>query len=398
VLMGTSNHDTTAPGYAPALIVATNLDESWAIYGLGGDDVMQGGNDNDILVGGIGIDAMDGKSGSDTYLVGLGDGFDNFSDTGVSGVDRIVATATGVQIGATQLSGIELISAAGFSGVNLVGSSGVHNTFNLTNVALRGIGEVSTQAGDDTIWTSNDSDAVGGQNYRGGTGHDMFHLGSESTNLLVSSVDNGGFDNFSGNISGDAIMHTLKAENTGTDIGLGTTFSNGVDLITSDGHANVRIVGSNGAHNNWDFSQTELVGIEEIATGAGDDTVVGSAGNDRFVGGIGADSLTGGAGGDTFVLDGIGGIDAILDYQNGGGTTDIIDLTGIFNVAGGTDLIGGGFIDIDTIGTNTLRIDLNGGGDNYTTIATLGYSGSPTAVVFQYLEDGHAQLANVAIS
>ncbi|MBN9243458.1 MAG: VCBS domain-containing protein, partial [Mesorhizobium sp.] len=307
VLMGTAGHDSGPPNNPPALIVTDHLDDSWAIYGgPGGDDVLRGGNANDILAGGVGIDVVDGRDGSDTYLMGAGDGFDVFQDTGTSGTDRIVATGDNVQIGALSIAGIEEISSGGFQHVKLIGSPSIHTTFDLSNVALHGIEEVwmPGTTSNDTIWTSNSSDADGGQNYRGGAGNDTFHLGTQDTNLLVSKND-GGFDSFQGNVVGDGVKHVLKAMDDDTHIGITTTYgnladrSNSVDVITADGHSGVRIVGSDGAHDIWDFSQTQLVDIDGIYTGGGNDSVIGSAGNDTIDGGIGNDVLRGGDGNDT---------------------------------------------------------------------------------------------------
>src|SRR5690606_13190267 len=98
-----------------------------------------------------------------------------------------------------------------------------------------------------------------------------------------------------------------------TVIGIAGTYggTNSVDVITGEGHDNVTIVGSDGSHDVWDFSQTTLIGIAEINTGGGNDTIIGSAGddringgagNDRLAGGLGNDTLIGGTGADTFVF------------------------------------------------------------------------------------------------
>ena len=315
IVPGTANHENGSD--APVLGVP-NAGHAWTMLGLGGDDTLIGGNKDDILIGGAGRDTMDGGKGSDTYLVGPGDGptslGDNFHDSGpAADYDRIVATGAGTQIVVNgSLSGIEEINAAGFTGVNIAGATAAHNTIDLSDTKLVGIGEVRGGGGtsNDTFYTSNLSDAVGGQNYRGGPGNDTFHLGSQDTNLLVGSGDTG-YDSFAGNVVGDGVVHTLKATDDGTDIGIAAAYgnlaghSNSVDVITANGHDHVRIVGSDGEHNVWDFSQTQLVGIEGIYTGGGDDSVVGSAGNDLIDGGTGNDVLRGGTG-DDVIYGGIG--------------------------------------------------------------------------------------------
>src|SRR5690606_21776650 len=111
-----------------------------------------------------------------------------------------------------------------------------------------------------------------------------------------------GFDSFQGNVVGDGAVHRVIAGSDDTVVGLSTIYggTNSVDVIDGNGNQGVTILGSDGAHNNWNFSQTTLTDIAEINTGGGNDTVVGSAGDDRINGGTGNDNLTGGGGADTF--------------------------------------------------------------------------------------------------
>lgn len=118
---------------APALDVASHdpakINEPWAIFGRGGDDVITGGNADDILVGEGGNDVLNGGKGNDTFLVTAStpaDGFDTFN--GGDGYDRIVSTGNGVDIRVAGLSSIEEINAGGFTGVNIAGATGAHNT------------------------------------------------------------------------------------------------------------------------------------------------------------------------------------------------------------------------------------------------------------------------------
>ena len=51
------------------------------IYGLGGNDVLEGGNYNDTLIGGAGDDFLVGGAGNDSYIFNLGDGNDTIFDS-----------------------------------------------------------------------------------------------------------------------------------------------------------------------------------------------------------------------------------------------------------------------------------------------------------------------------
>jgi Ca2+-binding RTX toxin-like protein len=97
-------------------------------------------------------------------------------------------------------------------------------------------------------------------------------------------------------------------------------------------------------------------GNDKLAGGAGDDrlrggwgrdVLVGGADNDRLNGGRGSDRLEGGAGHDTFVLRAGSGADRVLDFVDGPGADDRIDLRAfgltsldqIEKVARGDDLL-----------------------------------------------------------
>jgi Ca2+-binding RTX toxin-like protein len=306
VWIGTSNHDAGTP-FAPELSVpmykASLVNQAWTIFGLGGDDKITGGNKDDILVGGTGRDTMNGGNGSDTYLIGSGDSpttlGDNFADTGTVGYDRILATANGTQIVInTSMSGIEEVNANGFTGVNIAGATGAHNHIDLSSVKLVGIGEVrgGGSTSNDIFDTSNDSDAVGGQAYRGGQGHDTFNLGHQSTRLLVSDADNGGFDSFAGNVFGDSAVHTVFVEGANTQVGIGTSYggANTIDVIDARDATNASLVGSSGVHNDWNLSTTVLKGISVVDVGGGNDTVrtaINADGPITYRGGSGTDTL-----------------------------------------------------------------------------------------------------------
>lgn len=109
---------------------------------------------------------------------------------------------------------------------------------------------------------------------------------------------------------------------------------------------------------------------DQILGAKGIDTIDGKAGNDYIWGGLGADILTGGSGVDRFAYQGVAEAgDVIKDFQ-AGASGDVIDLSVISRSLNWDDL--SGHVRYVQSGTNTLlQIDANGGGDSYTTIATL---------------------------
>ncbi|MFO1209398.1 MAG: calcium-binding protein [Amaricoccus sp.] len=353
-ILATADHDT--------LDFSGMSVKYFVIDGQGGNDTITGTADDNQIRGGAGNDTMDGAGGSDTYLVGAGHGADAFLDSGASGTDRIVATAANVSIGISALSGIERISSGGFANVNVVGTPD-HQTLDFSSVAFDGIGVVDALGGNDVISTSN----LTAQAYRGGAGNDTFVLGSKDTTLRVSAADNGGFDVFSGNTPG--ADHRIVAETAGTQIGIGLNYSNDVDTIDAGGNANVSIVGSSASHNVWDLTDTELLGITEVATAGGNDQIHTSdhsdaAGGQAYRGGVGNDSFFFGTQ-DTRLLYSSadnGGFDSFSG--NGAATHRIIaedagTQIGIAGSYGGTNSVdvidGNGKANVTIVGSNSVH-------------------------------------------
>jgi Ca2+-binding RTX toxin-like protein len=173
-------------------------------------------------------------------------------------------------------------------------------------------------AGHDTITTLGGNDVI-----TGGAGNDAISAGAGDDVIRFSGTSEG-FDSINGGAGTDRIEAGAK----GTKIGL--TSVTGVELITSNGLANVSIFGSTAA-DTLDFTNVTLTGIKLINGGAGNDTIYGSAGADVIIGAAGADTLRGNGGADVFKYTTIAhsklaARDQILDFQPG---TDKIDLSAI---------------------------------------------------------------------
>ena len=114
-------------------------------------------------------------------------------------------------------------------------------------------------------------------------------------------------------------------------------------------------------------------GDDRLLGGGGADTIQAGGGTDYIWGGGGADLLSGGAGADRFAyLSTAEGGDIITDFQAGSGG-DAIDLSVIAIQNGWRgDMFAGGYVGLVQSGADTLvRVDANGGGDAYVTLATL---------------------------
>jgi Ca2+-binding RTX toxin-like protein len=174
----------------------------------------------------------------------------------------------------------------------------------------------------------------------GGSGNDVMY-GLAGNDIFLVQGKNQGYDTFFGGSGIDTI-----SGGTGNDViriaASGSALSGievidggtGFDVLRFETTTAVSTVARIQAGNVIDLSDVKLIGIELIASGAGDDFVTGSAGNDRISGGRGDDTLRGGAGDDTFVIKGGAGGNDI--YQGGAGFDQIAgsandDIIGLAN-------------------------------------------------------------------
>jgi VCBS repeat-containing protein len=181
-------------------VTATTAAKTVWANGGAGNDIMIGGNvadtllgdaGSDSLTGGNGNDALNGGNDSDTYTIsGTSAGTDAIRDSGTIGVDRLIAGAvnTSIILGTSftkAISGLEEISANGFAGVNLIGTSAA-DSHNFTGVTLTGLSMLDGLAGIDTMVGSSGIDS-----FRGSAGNDSIDgaLGNDIANFagLASS-------------------------------------------------------------------------------------------------------------------------------------------------------------------------------------------------------------------
>ena len=282
------------------------------VTGSAGNDTIDGGAGNDSLDGGAGADLLDGGDGNDT-LTG-GDGNDTL--TGGAGTDSLIG---------------------GIGNDTLDGGEGA-------DILRGGAGTDSLDGGDgdDVIFMGGNDSATGG------SGDDVFALDATDPATDINITLDGGSDGTNGAAggpeNGDAgdILDLSSATapltvdfnptpGTGTVNGLDAdaatdiTFSGIEQVVTGAG--NDTVLGDDAVDAiNVDTGD----GDDQIATGAGDDTITAGAGDDVVDAGTGNDSVDGGAGDD--VLDGGDGADTL----NGGADNDVLD------GGAGDDLLDGG--------------------------------------------------------
>jgi Ca2+-binding RTX toxin-like protein len=254
----------------------------------------------------------------------------SFSGTpanGDAGTFSIRVTATD-PAGANASDAFDLVvTAGGGQGVTLVGTAG-NDTLTGTEFAdsldgragsdtLRGLG------GDDTLiysvdgqWGSSDKRENVGSPGVSGTGDKVKLKDRTRTRDLYDG--GAGFDTLFGSAGDDAAL--LDTGGAGAqlvgieriDMGAGDDV---VDLTSRRfAYGNVTIVGGTGDDVLWSSAGNDI-----LSGGDGDDQLAGGAGNDVLAGDRGDDSLQGGAGNDTYVYELHGGDDTIR--ETGGSDT-----------------------------------------------------------------------------
>lgn len=224
------------------------------------------------------------------------------------------------------------LTATVFGNTSVVGTPG-----NDVIVGGPGADAISGQGGNDTICGlgGNDSinDGAGADHVFGDNGNDVINQ--------PAAVDNG--DVFDGGAGTDQVSY---APRTG-DVNV-TLDANADDGVTGEG----------------DFVQTT---VENVTTGAGNDTIVGSPVPNRLIGNGGNDTISGAAGND--YLAGVGGNDTLRGVDGndtilGGDGDDTVDEG---NAANGTDTIKGG------AGVNKITYAAR------TTAVTISLTGAPNS-------------------
>ncbi len=252
------------------------------VDGGNGDDTIVGSlTYNDSLLGGDGIDLLDGQGGSDT--INGGDGRDSI--TGGDGNDSLIGgdgadTITGDLGNDTITGGNHADSIMGGDGADNIDAGQSSDTVsggigNDTITGGDGQDSLSGDAGDDSILGGGDADVISG-------GDDNDLLTGQSGNDSVSGDD--GNDQVSGGAGNDSVSGNLGSDTVNGEAG---------DDIVNGNDGDDTVFGGNGN----DVLRGD--GSATLGGAAGNDRVNGQGGNDTLFGGGGADTLDGGIGNDT---------------------------------------------------------------------------------------------------
>lgn len=375
------------------------------LAGGAGNDTISGGAGNDTLIGGDGTDTLVGGAGGDVLDGGAGaDRASYADDTASLNINLSANTAVGGSATGDTFISIENLTTG--SGNDTVVGSAANNQI----IGGAGNDTIDGGAGSDSLFGGDGSDVLtggsGGDVLDGGAGTDRASYTADTANLVINLAGNsasGGSatgDSFvsienvstgSGNdsIIGSAVSNTLSggAGNDVIDGGAGNdtllggdgddSLTGGAGNDTLDGGAGTDLASyadqtvalsinlTSGAVAGGTAAGDNLISIESIATGAGNDALTGNFANNTLDGGAGDDVISGEGGND--IIRGGAGNDTMsggsgADAFDGGAGTDLVtyvDQTASLNInltantaAGGT-ATGDTFANVENVTTGS---------------------------------------------
>ncbi len=262
-----------------------NKSEPHHIYGLGGNDTLEGGAGHDTLDGGEGADEMYGGNGADIYYV------DNINDRVIEiGLfyDSIYSTVT-----YTLPDNTEALYLQGNANIDGIGNNEL-NTIdgNKGDNILKGLD------GEDTLDGHEGADKM-----YGGKGDDHYRVDNADDQVFEEEGE-GDADHIQ-----SSVTYTLPVNVEQLSLG-------GSAEIDGTGNAQDNTIRGNYKNN----ILKGLGGNDTLFGGSGNDSLFGGEGDDRLYGNTGMDTLNGGNGKDAFIFNtalDTDDIDLITDFTSG---------------------------------------------------------------------------------
>lgn len=280
------------------------------IEGGSGNDTIEGGDGYDLIRGGAGDDSLDGGSAGDTLLGGAGDDF-LFGGTGTDSLNG----GSGFDIAVYDVNTTALDADLSQDRISFPGQSWPSET-------LRSIEGIIGGSGSDRLFGDGAANM-----FDGGEGND-FLVGRGGNDLLIGGR---GLDTLNGG-SGD---DTLEGGGHNDQLNGGAGRDTAVySENTTPVHVNLAtgVVGFPGQ--SW--ANEDLVSIENIVSGSGDDTVIGSNGANVIEVGEGYNTVNGRGGND--IIHGGWGL-MVWDAEGHDDTLGLGDIIEVLNGGAGDDVI-----------------------------------------------------------
>ena len=304
-------------------LMLNSFNDAVRVSGLVMGDVRLGNGINAFwLTGGRVMGTVSGGAGNDSYHVDRSDVV--ISDI-TGGFDRVFASVDfRLTLGVEQL-----FLTGGSRGLFGIGSNWNNGIFgDAGDDSLRGL------AGNDNIDGGSGNNRIGGgfgdDTLAAGPGDDLL-VGGSGNDVIRAGYGN---DTVQGGLGTDRLSFELISDPAGVDVSLAT-----LKAVFAD--AGAMMISGFEDLQGGSFNDTLAgdLGANRLLGGAGTDQLFGGAGNDTLTGGAGGDVLSGGFGSDSFVYLAVGdsagsGLDTVQGFQPG---FDVIDLSAIDAIAGGTD-------------------------------------------------------------
>ncbi|UWQ79044.1 M10 family metallopeptidase C-terminal domain-containing protein [Leisingera sp. S132] len=303
------------------------------LRGHEGNDSLSGSDNFVIFDGGGGDDMLNGGNGENIYIYRFGDGDDVITDRSSQNLDdRLVFTDVHVDdVTFSQNAGKDLVITLS-NGETVTVTDHFENdqedmeliefadgtVLDLAAITAKTISD-QNGSGDDLVLGSNGNDR-----FFGGEGNDTLNGGNGADTYLYSLGDGDDVitDRSSQNLDDRLVFTDVHvddvtfSQNAGKDLVI--TLSNGETVTVTDHFENdqedMELI---------EFADGTVLDLAAITAktisdqnGSGDDLVLGSNGNDRFFGGEGNDTLNGGNGADTYLYSLGDGDDVITDRSS----------------------------------------------------------------------------------
>ncbi len=349
---GAGTGDTVSYAFNGAVMVNLGIAGPQDTGGAGIDSLanfenLAGSSFNDFLAGNGGNNRLDGRYGADT-LVGL-DGDDTYVVDNAGDV-VIEDPSEGNDTVQTVLSGYTLGNDV--ENLAYTGNGSFSGTGNALNNTITGGGLADAIAGGD----GNDSlnGGLGADTLTGGLGNDILR-GGDQADILVAGDGNDqlfggkGADTLDGGEGNDTLSGLMGNDSMSAGNGVDTAdYSASLDGVT----VSLAIAGAQ--LTSFNSGTDTLSGFENLLGGAFDDKLSGDGGANLLAGGSGDDTLIGGAGDDT--LDGGAGYDGV-SYEFAAAPVAVSTATGFAVAPDGTDTL----ISIERVRGSAFADSLAGG-------------------------------------
>ncbi len=349
-VLGAQQEKLALFGNAPLNGTGNSLDN--LINGSDGANILIGLGGDDTLDGRKGIDDLRGGAGDDIYVIDNAREINKtLKDKGADQVNSIVSYVLGEQQEYLVLLGNGALSGTGSSGNNIVVGNDGANTLR----GMDGVDDLRGGKGNDRLLGGNGNDRLTGGDgvdtllgdagndlLEGGNGNDVLQGGAGNDTLIGGA----GTDTLQGG-SGNDTYRLAEAAGDSNDIIAGS--DPGTDTVEVDfdyalgvHQENITLYGSSGHRAQGNDVANVLLGTNHAG-----DHLLGLDGNDVLDGGAGDDHLVGGDGDDRYVIDHLDDIEALdvdagIDTVNSSITYTLLANQENLTLLGSSDLNGNG--------------------------------------------------------